>query len=173
MRWLMPIVLVVMLLGCGNAAMAQTNPPNYTNTRPPLSGTTPDTPQSTDRVLITRGNKDYYLPGDYFSTASSGNNLDLNLDNGGCLELGSGGCVVLNSSLITIGGLTSGIFNMTTNGLVIAVTTPPTTAPGAVNAQEFWVCGTNPGTIKKIVYGGTSTIPTILVDNVGGGAAGC
>lgn len=43
------------------------------------------------------------------------------------------------------------------------------TAPGAGFAKIEWVAGTNAGTCKLIAYAGTSTTPTTIVDNVGGG----
>jgi hypothetical protein len=43
------------------------------------------------------------------------------------------------------------------------------TAPGAGYAKMEWVAGTNAGTCKLIAYAGTSTTPTTIIDNVGGG----
>lgn len=46
-------------------------------------------------------------------------------------------------------------------------------APGAAGAKFAVVCGTNTGTAKLVMYAGTSTTPTTIADNVGGGVAGC
>jgi hypothetical protein len=42
-------------------------------------------------------------------------------------------------------------------------------APGVGVCKEAWVAGTTAGTCKKIAYCGTSTTPTTVIDNVGGG----
>jgi hypothetical protein len=47
--------------------------------------------------------------------------------------------------------------------------TDPGTAPGAGFARFQWVTGTNAGTAKLVAYAGTSTTPTTIIDNVGGG----
>lgn len=47
--------------------------------------------------------------------------------------------------------------------------TDPGTAPGAGMAKLFFVAGTNAGTAKLIAYAGTSTTPTVIADNIGGG----
>jgi hypothetical protein len=46
--------------------------------------------------------------------------------------------------------------------------TDPITAPGAGRCVERWIAGSTAGTCKKIAYCGTSTIGTVIVDNVGG-----
>ena len=48
-----------------------------------------------------------------------------------------------------------------------------TTAPGAGNIRFQVVCGTNAGTAKIQVIGGTSTTPQTLLDNIGSGVSGC
>ena len=48
-----------------------------------------------------------------------------------------------------------------------------TVAPGAALSRIETVCGTNSGTAKIIVYAGTSTTPTTLLDNIGAGVSGC
>ncbi|RAK51595.1 hypothetical protein [Phenylobacterium soli] len=47
--------------------------------------------------------------------------------------------------------------------------TDPGTAPGAGFARIQWVAGTTAGTAKLVAYAGTSTTPTTIIDNVGGG----
>lgn len=47
------------------------------------------------------------------------------------------------------------------------------TAPGGAFVKFGAVCGTTAGTAKIIVYGGTSTTPTTLLDNIGSGVTGC
>ena len=46
-------------------------------------------------------------------------------------------------------------------------------APGAAGIKLEAVCGTNAGTAKIIVYGGTSSAATTLLDNIGAGVSGC
>ncbi len=43
------------------------------------------------------------------------------------------------------------------------------TAPGAGTAKFAVVAGTSGGTCKLIMYAGTSTTPTTVIDNVGAG----
>ena len=47
------------------------------------------------------------------------------------------------------------------------------TAPGGGFIKFGAVCGTNAGTAKIVVYGGTSTTPVTLLDNIGSGVTGC
>lgn len=42
-------------------------------------------------------------------------------------------------------------------------------APGAGIGAFRWEAGTTPGTLKLVAYSGTSTTPTVIVDNVGSG----
>ncbi len=46
-------------------------------------------------------------------------------------------------------------------------------APGPAGIKLETVCGTNSGTAKIIVYGGTSSTPATLLDNIGAGVTGC
>ena len=46
-------------------------------------------------------------------------------------------------------------------------------APGANGAKLEVVCGTTAGSVKLIMYGGTSTTPVTIIDNVGTGVTGC
>lgn len=46
-------------------------------------------------------------------------------------------------------------------------------APGAAGGKIEFVCGTNAGSLKIIAYGGTSTTPVTVTDNIGSGATGC
>ena len=48
-------------------------------------------------------------------------------------------------------------------------TTPLGIAPGAGKSLIQAVSGTAPGTAKLIMYAGTSNVPSVLIDNVGGG----
>jgi hypothetical protein len=46
-------------------------------------------------------------------------------------------------------------------------------AAGSGGGKIEMVCGTNAGTLKLIAYGGTSTTPVTITDNIGAGATGC
>jgi hypothetical protein len=48
-------------------------------------------------------------------------------------------------------------------------TTPVGVAPGAGNSFLQVVAGTTAGTAKLIMYAGTSAVPSVIIDNVGGG----
>ena len=85
------------------------------------------------------------------------------------LTIGSTG-VVSTTSAIQIGGATLAISSGEIGMPKIATSS---VAPGAGGCKEAWVCGTNPGTAKKIAFCGTSSTPTPLHDNVGGGVSGC
>lgn len=56
--------------------------------------------------------------------------------------------------------------------LLMSVTTSDT-APGAGYGQLHVKCGTNPGTLKLTILGGTSTTEVTIIDNVGTGVTGC
>lgn len=47
--------------------------------------------------------------------------------------------------------------------------TPATSAPGALGGALQLVAGTSPGTAKLIIFAGTSTTPTTIIDNIGAG----
>ena len=70
-------------------------------------------------------------------------------------------------------GVTTGqglnTFTLGVTPLTTAKISATGTAPGAGFAKIEWVAGTNAGTCKLIAYAGTSTTPTTIVDNVGGG----
>lgn len=57
--------------------------------------------------------------------------------------------------------------------ILIQKITTSAAAPGAANARLEVVCGTNAGTAKIIAYGGTSTTPATVLDNIGSGVSGC
>jgi len=81
----------------------------------------------------------------------------------------------------SIGGTTTDLFTGYTRGFEVdhvgswfsAKMTASASAPGADGAKFEVVCGTNAGTVKLIMYGGTSGTATTIVDNVGAGATGC
>lgn len=64
------------------------------------------------------------------------------------------------SSVAGVAGGPVAIFNKSTGSLV---------APGAGMAFMYLIAGTNPGTAKLIIYAGTSSTPTTVADNIGGG----
>lgn len=68
---------------------------------------------------------------------------------------------------VTVGGGTEA--SVVSGELGYASISATGVAPGAGFCKEEWVAGTVPGTGKKIAYCGTSTTPTTIVDNVGGG----
>lgn len=51
--------------------------------------------------------------------------------------------------------------------------TTSSTAAGAAGIRIETVCGTNAGSAKLIIYGGTSTTPVTITDNIGTGVTGC
>lgn len=69
------------------------------------------------------------------------------------------------------GGVIIGTFAATTSTgeLALIKISASGTAPGAGILKLSIVAGTNVGTCKIIAYAGTSTTPTTLLDNVGGG----
>lgn len=74
------------------------------------------------------------------------------------------------------GGLLLGAttFNALLEGeLGFIKTVAGTTAPGAAGGKLKMVCGTNAGSLKLIAFGGTSTTPVTVLDNIGSGATGC
>jgi parallel beta-helix repeat protein len=78
----------------------------------------------------------------------------------------SGGGLVLGS--------TSGAFmTMASGELGFGKITASATAPGGGGGKIEFVCGTNAGTGKLIAFGGTSTTPTTVLDNIGSGVTGC
>jgi len=74
----------------------------------------------------------------------------------------SGGIYVGTTSLV----LTSGAIGMDKM-------TASASAPGANGAKLELVCGTNAGSLKLTVAGGTSATPVTIIDNIGSGATGC
>ncbi len=82
---------------------------------------------------------------------------------GGGLSAIDGGLQLGSTTLMTVPNGTLGL----------AKTTPSNLAPGPVGARLEVQCGTSSGTAKLVMYAGTSTTPTTVVDNVGGGVAGC
>lgn len=64
------------------------------------------------------------------------------------------------SSVAGVAGGPVAIFNKSVQAAV---------APGAGMATMYLVAGTNPGTAKLIIFAGTSTTPTVVADNIGGG----
>jgi parallel beta-helix repeat protein len=73
------------------------------------------------------------------------------------------GPLQLGLTTLTLTGSAFGANKMTASG----------TAPGAAGAKLEWVCGTNAGTMKMIMYAGTSGTAVTIVDNVGAGVTGC
>ena len=55
----------------------------------------------------------------------------------------------------------------------LAKITASGSAPGAAGGKFELVCGTSAGTAKLIVYAGTSTTPSTILDNIGAGVTGC
>ena len=51
--------------------------------------------------------------------------------------------------------------------------TGPSGAPGTLFGQLQFECGTNAGTGKLVVYGGTSGTSITIMDNIGAGVSGC
>jgi hypothetical protein len=76
-----------------------------------------------------------------------------------------------NSGVIMLGSGTALTGN--TGEVGMPKITASASAPGAAGAKFEWVCGTGAGSQKLIAYGGTSTTPVTIVDNVGTGATGC
>lgn len=50
---------------------------------------------------------------------------------------------------------------------------PSGSAPGAAGGKFELVCGSGAGSAKLIVYAGTSTTPSTILDNIGSGVTGC
>lgn len=84
-------------------------------------------------------------------------------------------CVVQGESAgsLTVPGVTTlGATAQATGAsgeLAMAKISASGTAPGAGFGKMEWVAGTTAGTCKLIAYAGTSTTPTTIIDNVGGG----
>lgn len=75
------------------------------------------------------------------------------------------------SGKIMIGSASSLALN--TGEVGMATIAASGSAPGPSGGKFEMICGTNSGSIKLIMYGGTSTTPITIVDNVGAGATGC
>lgn len=67
----------------------------------------------------------------------------------------------------------AGALTLTTGAIGMNTMTASASAPGAGGAKFEVVCGTNAGTVKLVMYGGTSGTAVTVVDNVGGGVSGC
>jgi hypothetical protein len=78
---------------------------------------------------------------------------------------------VLINSPLTVG--VNLLSNMNTGEIGFNKIAATGSAPGANGAKMELVCGTNAGSGKLIVYGGTSTTPVTIVDNIGAGITGC
>ena len=76
--------------------------------------------------------------------------------------LGVGGVIIGPTKLVTTSGAL-GLNKIAASG----------SAPGAAGGKLELVCGTGAGTAKLIVYAGTSTTPSTIVDNIGGSVTGC
>lgn len=85
---------------------------------------------------------------------------------------GTGSLYVGTSAVVGETG-SSTPFTLATGELGIVKGTASGTAPGAQGLKMAVVCGTNAGSLKIIAYGGTSTSPTTVTDNIGSGATGC
>lgn len=68
-----------------------------------------------------------------------------------------------STTALTMAGGELGMTKITASG----------TAPGAAGGKLSLVCGTNAGTLKLIISGGTSGTAVTVTDNVGAGVTGC
>lgn len=62
---------------------------------------------------------------------------------------------------------------LTTGAIGLSKMTASASAPGAGGAKLELVCGTNAGTAKLVISAGTSATTVTVIDNIGGGVAGC
>lgn len=83
--------------------------------------------------------------------------------------IASTGHATLSTDLV-IGGSS---LTVTTGALGLSKMTASASAPGAGGFKFEGVCGTNAGTGKIIVYAGTSTTASTVLDNIGAGVTGC
>lgn len=79
------------------------------------------------------------------------------------------GAVHVNTNL----GVGPDYLVLATGEIGLSKIAPSASAPGVAGAKLALVCGTGAGTAKLIAYGGSSTTPTTIADNIGAGVAGC
>lgn len=109
----------------------------------------------------------------------------------GAIQLNAPSSGALGSSVLTlpiatdtlVGKATTDAFtNKTIGGTSVTLSsgelgftkiTATAQAPGASGGKIEMVCGTNAGSVKIIAYGGTSTTPVTITDNIGSGVSGC
>ncbi len=77
---------------------------------------------------------------------------------------------ITDAGALILGGA---VLNAPGGSLALPRVGTPGPAPGAAGGRLELVCGTRPGTARLVVYAGTSTTPTTIADNIGGGVAGC
>lgn len=94
-----------------------------------------------------------------------------------CSSAGNGFAVddALNLRVQTSFVLGSGSFpNMVAGEMGWVKQTAPAAGPGIISvANEIYTCGAAAGTLRKIAFGGTSNVPNVIIDNIGGGNTGC
>jgi len=79
------------------------------------------------------------------------------------------GAAKMNTSL-SVGG---SALTLTTGALGLSKMTASASAPGAAGGKLEFVCGTNAGSAKLVVYAGTSGTSVTIIDNIGSGVTGC
>lgn len=91
----------------------------------------------------------------------------------GGLEYWSAGARV--ARLTDAGGLALGSAALAVGPGSIGLQRParPAGAPGAAGMRLEVACGSMAGTARLVAYAGTSSVPTIIADNLGQGVAGC
>lgn len=102
------------------------------------------------------------------SFSSSTSDVGIKRKTTGILEITAGntgnpGALQLGSSTLALAAASLGFDKITASA----------SAPGGGGGKIELVCGTNSGTLKAIIYGGTSATATTIIDNVGSGVSGC
>lgn len=97
-------------------------------------------------------------------------------NNGACgLTLASGGGTTMIGASAATGNFTVGAsaLTLTTGAIGLSKMTASASAPGAAGGKMEFVCGTNAGSAKLVIYAGTSGTAVTVVDNIGAGVTGC